>query len=272
MRLGIIAGGGDLPGRLLTACERKGIRPFVIGFEGHTDPATVDGREHIWIRLGASGQAIGALKSHGIRDIVLIGSVRRPSVSEILPDLKTIGLVAKIGFKAFGDNDLLASIRRVLEGEGFNIRGVHEFADDLLAKEGVLGKYKPKDDDWVDIERGREVLRALGLLDVGQSVIAQERMILGVEAAEGTDELIRRCAPLKRKGRGGVLVKLSKPQQDTDLDLPTIGPRTAELAAECGLAGIAIEAGRSLILDPERVAEIADKHRMFVVGLDFKEA
>jgi DUF1009 family protein len=266
-QLGIIAGGGALPRLLLAACDRKDIEPFIVGFEGQTDPALVQGRNHMWTRPGAAGHILKTLKSHDISNLVMIGSMRRPSFSELMPDFKTIEFYAKLGIKALGDNDFLSALRALIEEEGFAVHGIHKFADDLLAIEGPIGKYEPKKDDWNDIERGLEISRALGALDVGQSIIVQEGFVLGIEAAEGTDELIRRCKHLRRKGRGGVLVKTCKPQQDRDLDLPTIGPETVTLAAESGLAGIAVDAGQSLVIDAVEVAQIADRHKMFVMGI-----
>jgi hypothetical protein len=108
----------------------------------------------------------------------------------------------------------------------------------------------------------------MGSLDIGQAVIVQEGIVLGVEAVEGTDELINRCAGLKRQGRGGVLVKTSKPRQDENFDLPTIGPNTVSLCAEAGLAGIAVQAHYSLLIDPQEIADIANKRGMFVMGID----
>jgi UDP-2,3-diacylglucosamine hydrolase len=266
-KLAIIAGSGSLPMRLIAACDNKGITPFIVGFEGQTDPAVIQGREYMWTRLGCAGSVMKTLKSHDIHDIVMIGSIRRPSFSELVPDFKTIEFFTKIGIKALGDNGFLTALRKFLEAEGFTLHGIHKFAENLLAAEGPIGAYEPGKDDWVDIDHGLEISRQLGAFDIGQSVIVQEGFVLGVEAVEGTDELIRRCKALKRKGRGGVLVKTCKPQQDRDLDLPTIGPQTIKLAAETGLAGIAVYAGETLVIDPEEVAEIADKHKMFVVGL-----
>ncbi len=267
-RLGIIAGSGSLPQRLVAVCDSKGIKPFVIGFEGQTDPKIIKGREHLWTRLGAAGQVMKTLKAHDVHDLVMIGSIRRPSFYELVPDLKTIEFFARIGIKALGDNDFLSALRKFLENEGFTLHGIHEFAEDLLVREGPLGNYGPDQDDWIDIRHGLEISKQLGAYDIGQAVVVQEGFVLGVEAVEGTDELIRRCKSLKRKGRRGVLVKTCKPQQDRDLDMPTIGPQTVRLAAEAGLGGIAVLARETLVIDPEIVAEIADTHKMFVIGLN----
>ncbi len=267
-RLGIIAGSGSLPLRLIAACDNKGIEPFIIGFEGQTDPAIIEGREHMWTRLGAAGQVMKTLKSHDVHDLVMIGSIRRPSFSELVPDFKTIEFFAKIGIKALGDNDFLSALRAFLEKEGFTLHGIHKFADDLLMSKGAIAAHEPAAEDWLDINHGLEISRQLGAYDIGQSVVVQEGFVLGVEAVEGTDALIRRCKDLKRKGRRGVLVKTCKPQQDRDLDMPTIGPETVKLAADAGLGGIAVYAGETLVIEPEKVAEIADRHKMFVIGLD----
>ncbi len=270
-RLGIIAGGGSVPERLLHACDKKGQEVFIVGFEGQTDPEILKGRKYMLTRLGAAGQILQTLQSHDISDLVLIGSIKRPSVMELKPDMRTAQFFAKIGLKALGDDGLLKAMRSELENEGFIIHGVQDFVQDLLTAPGAVGKHKPKKADQSDIDRALEVSTQLGTLDVGQSVIVQEGIVLGVEAAEGTDELIRRCKSYKRKGRGGVLVKTCKPQQDHDFDLPTIGPETVRLCADSGLAGIVIQAGYSLLIDPQKVAELADKHKMFVIGVELEE-
>ncbi|NCC21813.1 MAG: LpxI family protein [Alphaproteobacteria bacterium] len=266
--LGVIAGGGVLPERLLHACDKRGIVPFVIGFEGQTDPLICKGRNHLWTRIGAAGQIINTLKSHGIRDLVLIGSMRRPSIHELKPDIRTARFFARLGVRALGDDNLLRAIRSELEAEGFVIHGVQDFAHDLLVGEGPIGRVRPRKIDWIDIDRGIEISRMMGALDVGQATVIQEGIVLGVEAIEGTDELIRRCAKYKRAGRGGVLVKTCKPRQDEDLDLPTVGPNTVRLCAEAGLSGVVIQAHRSLLIDPQEVADIANRHNIFVIGLD----
>lgn len=268
--LGIIAGGGRLPEHLARACEAQNIKPFIVGLEGQTDPALLENREHIWSRLGAAGKILKALKEQDIKDLVLIGSIHRPTLSDLRPDLKTTEFFARIGLKSLGDNGLLSLLRTVLEEDGFTLHGIHKFAQDLLAPSGPIGKYKPKKGDDSDIQRGLQISQELGRLDIGQSVIVQEGIVLGVEAIEGTSALIERCQPLKRKGRGGVLVKTCKPQQDRDMDLPTIGPDTIEQVQKCGLAGVVVQAGHSLIIDKEEVARLADKYKMFVIGVDIE--
>lgn len=270
-RLGVIAGGGDLPARLLAACDHAGIETFVVGFEGQTDRALYQERQFMCSRIGAAGTIINTLKNHGICDLVLIGAIKRPTLMDLKPDLRTARFFARVSLRAVGDDGLLKALRGELERDGFRIHGIQKFASDLLAVEGALGRFKPARHDWADIRRGVDVLRALGVSDVGQSIVVQDGIVLGIEAAEGTDELIRRCGGYRKKGNSGVLVKLAKPGQDESLDLPTIGPETLHLCAEAGLVGVVIEAGRGLIVAPEETASLANRYKIFVTAITPEE-
>lgn len=266
--LAIIAGRGSAPRLLAEACERQGIDVFIVGFEEQTDPLLMEGRMHMWSHLGAAGTIMKALRDHEISDLVLIGALPRPHLSQIKPDVMTAKFIAKVGMSAFGDNDLLSAVKGFLTDEGFTLHGVQKFAEDLLTPKGVLTKAKPGKQDHLDIARGVEISQALGAVDVGQAVIVQDGLVLAVEAIEGTSELIKRSVPLKRKDKGGVLVKTCKPQQDKDLDLPAIGVETVELLAEAGFHGIALHARNSLILDREEVLRKANEKKIFIIGLE----
>lgn len=265
--LGVIAGGGDIPARLLQVCDERSVAVFIVALKGHTKPEILSGRAYLWSRIGKAGEIIETLKSRKIKDLVFIGSVKRPSLSELRPDFKTAKFFTRVGLQALGDDGILRALKSELEKEGFTLHGVHEFVQDLLTPEGPIGKYSPLKTMEGDIVKGIEVSQKLGALDIGQSVIVQQGIILGVEAVEGTDSLIRRAALLKRKGRGPILVKSCKPKQDKDFDLPTIGPDTVKLAVESGFSGIIIESGNSLIVNREEVAQIADRHKLFVCGM-----
>lgn len=267
--LGVIAGGGALPRRLLSACDAAGRAVFVVGFEGQTDPETWDGRPYLLTRPGAAGRIIGALRAHGVRELVLIGSLRRPGLAALRPDWRAARFLAQIGLRALGDDGLLKAVRAELEAEGFTVCGVQDFVTGLLAHEGALGRLKPKRRTLPDITRGIAVARELGRLDVGQAVVVRGGVVLGVEGTEGTDALIRRCAGYgeRTEGQSGVLVKLCKPQQDRALDLPAIGPDTVQACAQAGLAGIAVLAGRTLVIDAPQTAALADRLGLFVVAL-----
>ena len=208
---------------------------------------------------------IGAEK---IGEIVMIGHVRRPSLWELKPDLLALKVVTKIGMNMLGDDGLLRALGQVIEEEtGVRMIGVQDVLGGILMRKGALGAAQPSPEAEQDIKRGIDVARALGLVDVGQSVIVQQGLVLGVEAIEGTDALIARCKALHREGAGGILIKLAKPQQDDRFDLPTIGPDTIASAAQGGLRGVVIEAGRSLLIDRDKVKDAADKAGIFVVGV-----
>ena len=266
--LGIVAGGGHLPRRLVDLCQSNGRGAFVIALEGNTEISTVEGVDHLWIKMGQTKRAIDALRRFGAQELVLIGPVKRPALSELRPDGYTIKAMAKLGFDRLGDDGILAAIVRHLESEGFTIRGVDELLGDLLAVAGSYGRFQPDDQAKADIERGIAVVRAMGAADVGQAAVVQNGIVLGVEAVEGTDALLERCGPLRRSGLGGVLVKVSKPGQERRADLPTVGGRTVRVAAEAGLRGIAVEAGGSLVVDAEAVVRAADRAGLFLIGID----
>jgi DUF1009 family protein len=267
-RLGIIAGGGGLPRRLVESCRAKGREVFVLALEGEADPETVADVPHAWCRMGAAAKALGLLRAHGVSDLVIAGGVRRPTLSSVRPDWRAARFFAKVGYRLLGDDGLLSAIAKELEIEGFHLIGAHELLDEAAAvPEGPLGRIKPNAEAQADIARGIAIARAIGALDVGQAAVVQHGLVLGVEAIEGTDALLRRCALLRRDGPGGVLVKVEKPGQETRIDRPTVGPQTVRSAAEAGLQGIAVEAGATLLLDRDEVIRAADAAGLFIVGV-----
>ncbi len=266
-KLGIVAGGGQLPKKLIEFCDQKNIQIFIIGFDGQSDPSIMANHDHVMTRLGAAGQIVRHLKERGIQDLVLIGSIKRPHLRELRPDLYTAAFFAKLGLRALGDDGLLSAIHGTLKQEGFTIHGIQDLMQDLLMVEGAVGKRAPDKAQWSDIQLGLSVAKTLGALDVGQSVVVYDGLVLGVEGVEGTDALIHRCASYRRAEKGGVLVKSCKPQQDRKLDMPTIGPETVRLCGELGYDGIAVEAGAALLVDRDEVRRMADENKIFVVGV-----
>jgi DUF1009 family protein len=267
-RLGIVAGGGALPGRIAAACQASGRPFFVLAIEGYADPALVADRPHAWVRLGAAGgRGIDLLKDAGVQELVLVGGVRRPSLASLRPDRRTAMFLTKIGRAAFGDDGLFGAVVKMLEAEGFRVVGPDTILGEIRAVEGVYGAVAPDAAAWADIERGILVAGAHGARDIGQAAVVQQGVVLGVEAIEGTDALIARTAALRREGRGGVLVKVKKPEQEARVDLPVIGVQTVEGAAAAGLVGIAIEAGAALVVDRDAVVAAADRAGLFVVGV-----
>lgn len=268
-KLGIVAGGGDIPRMLIEDCQQQKRDFFVLAIEGNADKNLLDNTiPHAWIRLGQAGTGFKRFVDEKVQDVVMIGTIKRPSFKELVPDLRTTAFFAKIGMKSLGDDGILRAVVKEFEHDGMVVRGIHEVMPELLVKSGILTKHKPDKKALSDIKRGVEVGLELGRLDVGQSVVVQQGLVLGVEGIEGTDKLIIRCGEYKRKGEGGVLVKLRKPQQDMRIDLPTIGLSTLKNAKNSGLRGVAVHAGNALIVDEKNVIDYADKEGLFIIGIN----
>jgi DUF1009 family protein len=267
--LGILAGGGRLPGQIAAAARAAGREVFLIGLEGFAEPAVLAPWPHEVIRILAAGRILAALRAHGCRDLVLIGPIRRPSLFGLRPDAEGARILARIGKAAFaGDDGLLAAVVKVLGEEGFRVLGAQEILAEAVGPSGLLSRAAPDALAMADIRRSVAVVRAMGSVDVGQGCVVQQGIVLAVEAAEGTDLMLTRCGALARPGPGGVLVKLVKPGQDRRTDLPTIGPDTIRGAAAAGLRGVAFEAGGTIVADRGAAIAAADAAGLFLLGLD----
>lgn len=266
-KLGIAAGAGPLPGYVASACKKQGRDYFILAFYGITDPAVVEGEPHAWHRFGAGASHLKVFKKQGCEELLMIGPAKRPTIASLRPDWFTLKQMIRIGYSSLGDDGILRKVIEIMEEQGFKVIGADSILDDLLAPEGVLGAIQPSDTDWQDIRRGVAVVHGLGALDIGQATVVQQGIVLGVEAAEGTDELIHRTGALRREDAGGVLVKLKKPGQERRADLPTIGVQTVLNIVAAGHCGIAIGAGDTMIVDPAKVVAEADRHSIFIVGL-----
>ncbi len=267
-KLGIIAGGGELPGEIIKQCLTSGRDFFVIALKDQADPDLLTDVPHEWIRLGAAGKSIKLLRQHEVKELVLAGSVKRPTLSALRPDLRSARIFAKTGAAGLGDDGLLSALISALQDqEGFTLVGSDDLLPDLVAPEGVLGRVSPSKIDHDDIATGIKAARELGCQDIGQAVVVRNGCVIGREDEQGTDALLKAVRPDSAGVLSGVLVKTAKPQQERRADLPTIGPETVEGAYSAGLAGIALEAHSALILDRSKVSELADHHGMFVVGV-----
>lgn len=270
MKVGIIAGSGRPPLLLAQSLERQGHIPYIIALEGSAEPELYLSRNHLLVPIGRAGRIIKWLKENGITDLVLSGALKRPEWAKLKVDPRGLMFVAKVALRSLGDDGLLRAIRRELESDGFSLRGIHEFMPELLAPEGVLGNVEPLPEDLESIQLGYNAAKEHGRQDKGQSVIVQQDTVLALEGAEGTAALMESAAKIKSTGRGPILVKVCKPQQDHALDLPTIGIQTVEAAREGGYAGIAVESGLTLIIDLANVVLLCDRYGLFIVGLPKK--
>ena len=273
-KLGLIAGGGSLPVEIAEHCERAG-RPFFIArLKGFADPELGE-FPGVEVGLAEVGKCIRVLKRAGCKAICLAGNVGRPDFANLKPDLRGIAMLPALIMAARkGDDALLRVVLQEFTKEGFAIEGAQDAKPDLTLAVGPLGKVAPGPEHLADIERALTIAREIGKLDIGQGAVVCDGLVLAVEAQEGTDAMLRRVAteisPDVRGRPGanrGVLAKAPKPIQETRIDMPTIGLATIQRAAAAGLAGIAGEAGRLLVLDREQVIELADDLGLFVVGM-----
>jgi UDP-2,3-diacylglucosamine hydrolase len=272
--VGLIAGGGVMPFAVANSLTARGIDSVMFALKGACDPKAAERFRHHWISVGQFGRAERLFRAENCRDLIFIGTLVRPALSEIRLDWKTLRVIGRV-WTAFrgGDDHLLSSIGRILEQDGFRLVGIKDVAPDLLMPEGCVTRRMPDKDAEADIARGQDVLRAIGPFDVGQAVVVIDGHVVGVEDIEGTDGLLARIARLRSEGRirapaaRGVLVKAPKSGQDLRFDLPTVGPRTVEGAAAASLAGIAVAAGNTIAAEPQAMIEFADATGLFVTGL-----
>jgi DUF1009 family protein len=259
-RLGIIAGSGQLPADLVRFCKSNNVQPFVLGFEGQTDISC-----NLQLPLGQAQKMIDYLKENEVRDLVLIGGIRRPFLFNLRPDKRTWHFFLHYVLAHFGrrdgDHRLLSAVRQVLEEEGLTLHGIHRFLPDLLMPERYLGPYPPPPFYDLTIELGFISAKQHGAADKGQAVIVRNNQVLAREGRGGTSQLI-----IHEGQPGSILVKVCKPQQDRDLDLPTIGPETVRLAIGRKMAGIICEAGATLIVDRPQIERILKQHGQFFLA------
>lgn len=271
----VLAAGGHLPFEVAAAARSAGRDVFVIGLEGEADPA-ISAFPHAIAKWGQIGRVEELIRAHGARDLVVIGTVaRRPDFASMAVDLGTLRYLPKL-IKGLvgGDDTVMANFARYAEERGYRIVGAHEVAPDLVAAPGVIAGRMPAGVLLDDVALAFDAARTIGAIDAGQAAVAVNGRVLALEAAEGTDAMIDRVAALrgngraKWSGRAGVLGKLSKPQQDLRLDMPAIGPRTVEAVAAAGIAGIAIEAGRVMIVSRKETIALAEKTGTFIFARD----
>jgi hypothetical protein len=272
--VGLIAGGGALPFAVADSLAARGVGSVLFALRGACDAQQAERFRHHWISVGQLGRATKLFRAEGCRDLIFIGALTRPALSEIRLDWGTLRVARQI-WAAFrgGDDHLLSGIGRILEQDGFRMVGIRDVAPDLLMPAGCLTRAAPNGQAEADIARGHDVLKALSPFDIWQAVVVIDGHVVGVEDIEGTDGLLARIAQLRERSRirapagRGVLVKAPKSGQDLRFDLPTIGPKTIDGVRAAGLAGIAVAAGATQIVDPQGAIAAADAAGLFVTGI-----
>jgi DUF1009 family protein len=270
--LAILCGSGAFPLEVAADARREGREPFLIGVIGSSEPS-IEAYPHVWVRMGEVGKLFAALKERAIAEIVIVGAMARPEFADLRLDWGAVKRAAGLArlFRG-GDNGLLVGLAAIFEREHIRIVGAHEVAPRLAAPAGLIGARALSPDDETDIASGAGLLDALSRFDAGQGAVVAAGRVLAVEAAEGTDAMLARVADLRASGRlrfkgpAGVMVKAPKRGQDLRLDMPAIGPRTIEGAAKAQLRGLALAAGRVLVIEREHCAREADGAGLFVYG------
>lgn len=272
--LGIIAGLGELPVQIASAAIERGQGVYILRMKGFDEPALADFPGEV-VGIAELGKAFKALKKAGTEEICFAGIVKRPDFNALKPDMKGMTLLPKaIAAARQGDDALLRFMIDVFEREGFKVIGAEEAAKALTGQAGLLAGEMPSETRMQDLRKAADVALQLGQLDIGQGAIVANGLVLCVEAQEGTDKMLQRCADLPLEIRGtadsriGVLVKRPKPGQERRIDLPTIGLNTIELAAAAGLAGIGFEAGGALILNATQIKDRAEALGLFLYGFE----
>ena len=266
-KLAIIAGNGSIPFYLIEECKKVGREYCLIIIEGHGKELSEKYDPDYIVSLSKMGRAVKYVKNIGIKHILMVGGVKRPSLKNIIPDLWTAKFLTTISSKVSGDNSVLSKLTKALEREGFIIVAPEEVLPNLICPKGTLGKVKPNQQNNEDISTGYRIAKIIGANDIGQSIIIENGLVIAVEAAEGTDRMIKRSLILKKEKKAGVLIKVIKPMQDRRIDRPVIGIDTIKAVKKAGLDGIALESNEILILNYSDVILYADEEGLFVEGI-----
>ena len=262
-KLGIIAGHGPLPFIAAAEAKAQGLRVVAVAIKEEADPAIEQAVDRTyWISVGELGALLRAFTGEGVADAVMVGKLRLSLLfSKLRPDLR--GALLYFRLKDRRGDTILEAVAEELKREGILIHECTRFLSSILLPKGVLTARVPNEQEWEDIRFGREIAKAIASLRIGQTVVVKNRTILAVESAEGTDEAIRRGG---RLGRGGVVVKVSRPDQDLRFDLPVVGKGTVEALEEAKATALALDAGRTFLLDGQEVKRSADEAGIAIVA------
>ncbi len=266
MKIGLIAGGGQFPVLFSKKAAQNGYRVFAAGFHSETDEnLSRDVQELKWLYLGQVSKLIKYFKQHDISDVVMLGSIQKVNIfKDIRPDLKALTFIAK--HAGTHDDRVLSDFADLLLKEGIKILPSTFLLPELISPEGCWTKRKPDQAEHKDIIQGWKIAKEIGRLDIGQSVVVSNGSILAVEAIDGTDETIRRGGRLSHRN-GAVVVKRCKPDQDLRFDLPASGCRTIETMHESGATVLALEAGKSISFDREKMIKLANEYHISIIGM-----
>ena len=266
MKYGLIAGGGRFPLLVLSSAKEQGHEVVAVAIKEEASPEIekLADRCH-WISLGELSKLIKIFKQEQISQAIMAGRVQHARIySSIRPDWKLFKLLASLPRK--NTDSLIGAVAGVLAGEGIELLDSVQFLGPSMAPEGPLTKRGPTDDEQADIGYGRQVAQALAGFDIGQSVIICEQACVAVEAMEGTDAVILRAAQFSN-GRNLTVVKAAKPKQDMRFDVPVVGPTTIKKMQQAKATALALDAGKTLLIDRTELLALADEADISIVGV-----
>ena len=262
--IGIIAGGGKLPITIGSNLIKKNFKVFFFVIEEFFNTINYKGLDVTVINLKSAKKIIESLQAKNIDSIIMAGNIKRPSITDMSFDFQTFKLAKNLLLNKTGDNSLLVSIKKYFKDNGFDYFDWKEYCPELFANNDNLTKLKPTSRAKENLNKAITIFRSFGEIDVGQSMIIQNQIVLGLEAVEGTDNLMIRCKDYKKSGDRGILVKFAKYNQSNILDIPTIGEKTIKLIKECDYEGIFLEKDSCLIIDKEKTVDLANQFKVFI--------
>ena len=263
-KIGIISGGGKLPVLIGNNLIKKNYEVIFFVIEDTFNKKIYSNLDTIEIKLNSIKKIFDTLKKNNIKQIILAGNITRPSLKDINFDYETLNFAKKLLLSKKGDNDLLISISKLFKDKGFKYLDWKIYCSELFANEKNLTITKPSKEASLNLDKALKVFKDYGQLDIGQSVVVQNEIILGLEASEGTDNLILRCRDLKKNGDKGVLFKASKYNQSNILDIPTIGKETLNLLIKNDYEGVFIEKNNCIIIDKNETINLANSNNLFI--------
>ncbi|MFP4083554.1 MAG: LpxI family protein [Desulfonatronovibrio sp.] len=263
--LGLVAGGGQFPLLVARGARKQGYSVAAVAFDRETSPEVSDCVDRVlWIKLGQLGRMINFLQKEQVQEVVFAGPINKPGAFNIRPDLRAIKLL--LSLKSRNDNSLLSAVAREMSAENFKIVSALKFVPDLVSPAGCITRRKPTSAEMEDIIFGWPLIKKIGAMDIGQCMVVKERVVVAVEAIEGTDETILRGGKLA--GKNFTVIKTFKPGQDSRIDLPALGLGTVEAMTRANASCLAYEAGSSLFFDIDQAVRLADKNKIAMIGID----
>ena len=263
-KVGIIAGSGNLPLLIGRNLVKKNYLVSFFCIKNFANINNYKDFENIEIELNSFTKILSSLEDQNIDKIIMIGKITRPSIKDIKFDINTFKLIKDFLLESKGDDQLLKSISNFFLKKGYPLFNWKDICSDLFSKEDNLTINMPSKEAIKNKDKGLKIFSTIGKADIGQSLIIQNELVLGVECLEGTDALIERCSSYKKRGDKGILLKLSKYKQHTDLDLPTIGIDTIKYLKKFNYEGLFIEKQKCLIIDKEIVVNFCNESNMFL--------